>query len=64
MAELFITEILASFGVVSLITFIIFVELRKKKKYQSINERGRELIRTEKELDRNAEIERSQNTLT
>ena len=58
MTEIIITEILVSLGVVSLASYLIFIELRKNQRFQKVNEQEREIIRVEKELDRTDAIER------
>ncbi len=52
MTEIIITVILLSLGVVFLISYIIYIELRKNQVLQRLNKQGREIIRVEKELDR------------
>jgi hypothetical protein len=58
MAEITVMAILVSFGVVSLLSYIIFIELRKNQRLQKINEQGKEIIRFEKELDRTDSMKR------
>jgi hypothetical protein len=58
MSELIIVEILASLGIVSLIFYVVFSELRKRHRHNKALEQKNEIIRVEKELDRTDAIAR------
>jgi hypothetical protein len=63
MTEISIAGILLVLGVVSLISYVIFIELRKNHGLHRANKRGRKIIREEKELDRTDAIERGMHVL-
>jgi len=58
MNELFIIIILVSCGAVSLVSYIIFIEMRKNQRLQKVNKRETEIIREEKESDRTDALKR------
>jgi hypothetical protein len=58
MAEIIIIEILAAVGVLSLVFYLIFTGFMKNQKLHNANEKGREIMRIEKELDRTDSIKR------
>jgi hypothetical protein len=58
MDEVILMVILVSFGVLSLVSYVIVFEVRKNKRFQKVNEQEREIIRKEKELDRSEAIKR------
>ena len=58
MNEFIIVIILAALGIVALISYLIFMELQKKFRLDKSNHNKREIIRAEKELDRNDAIKR------
>jgi hypothetical protein len=58
MDEVILMVILLSFGVLSLVIYVIVFKVLKNKRFQKINEQGREIIRAEKELDRSEAMKR------
>lgn len=58
MAEIIIIQILVLVGLSYLVFYLLFIELRKNRKFQKFNKLRRENIRAEKELDKNEVVKR------